>query len=168
VTAPSGAGAALALPLPPLGAILLRSRAEALAAFQRLGWRPWARPIDLDAERRRILNIDLTEPEVAWLGAEGEVAAAAHVETDRGGRVTLVEVTGAGPVEPGHVAAAFLGVSGKPIVSGAAEARQWVWGPEAGGAATIGGEPVRLWMCQERAYGERLWAVASVVRHGGG
>jgi len=147
--------------------VLLRTRPEALAAFQRLGWRPWASPMRLDAERRRVLNIDLTEPEVAYHDAEGEVTAAAHVETDRGGLVTMVEVTGAGPVEPAHVAAALLGVSGKPVVSGGAEARQWVWGPEAGGGASVGGEPVRLWVCQERAYGERLWAVASIVRHGG-
>ncbi len=166
MTAPSGAGASVPVPLPALEMVLLHTRAEALAAFQRLGWRPWARPIHLDAERRRILNIDLTEPEVALLGADGAVAAAAHVETDRAGRVTLVEVTGTGPVEPGHVAAAFLGVSGKPAVSGGAEARQWVWGPEAGGEATVGGEPVRLWVCQEQAYGGRLWAVASIVRHG--
>lgn len=165
---PPGAGTTLAVPLPPLETLLLRTRAEALAAFQGLGWRPWARPIGLDAERRRILNIDLTEPEVAYFGVQGDLAATAHVETDHGGQVTLVEVTGTGPVEPGHVAAAFLGVSGKPIVSGGAEARQWVWGPEAGGDARVGGEPVRLWVCQERAYGGRLWAVASIVRHGGG
>ncbi len=160
------AGAAVPVPLPPLEKVLLRTRAEALEAFQRLGWRPWARPIRLDAERSRILNVDLTEPEVAWLDAEGEVVAAAHVETDHGGRVALVEVTGTGPVEPAQVAAAFLGVSGKPAVSGGPEARQWVWGPEAGGEASVGGEPVRLWLCQEQAYGDRLWAVASIVRHG--
>lgn len=164
MTAP-GTGSAIPVPLPPLEKVLLRTHAEALAAFQRLGWRPWARPLHLDAERLRILNIDLTEPEVAYLGAEGEVAAVAHVETDHGGRVTLVEVTGTGPVEPGQVAATLLGVSGKPVVSGGAEARQWIWGPEAGGEASIGGEPVRLWLCQEQAYGGRLWAVASIVRH---
>jgi hypothetical protein len=163
----AGGGSAVPVPLPPLEAVLLRDRTEALAAFSRAGWRPWATPIDLDAERRRILNLDLTEPEIAFLDAEGEVAAVAHLEAERGGRVTLVELTGTGAVEPARVAAALLGVAGKPTISGGAEARQWVWGPEAGSDRRIGGEPVRLWVCAEQAYGGRLWAVASVVRRGG-
>ncbi len=32
--------------------------------------------------------------------------------------------------------------------------------------AEIAGEPVRLWLCAERAYGDRLWLVASLVRRG--
>jgi hypothetical protein len=28
----------------------------------------------------------------------------------------------------------------------------------------VQGEPVRLWICAERAYGDRLWLVASLVR----
>jgi hypothetical protein len=41
-----------------------------------------------------------------------------------------------------------------------------VWGPESGSKADVGGEPVRLWMCAERAYGDRLWLVATLVRRG--
>jgi hypothetical protein len=155
----------LPFPLPPLEAVLLRTRAEALAALRGAGWRPWAIPIGLDAERRRLFNVDLTEPDVAF-GEETDLVAVAHVEADRAGRVTLLEVTAAAPVTPEDVAAALLGPVGPPRVGGGAEAREWVWGPETGGHAAIAGEPVRLWVCAERAYGDRLWAVASVVRRG--
>ncbi len=151
------------LPLPPAGALLLRSRAEALAALGHLGWRPYATPITLDATRRRLLNIDLTEPDVA-LDRGGELVAVAHVETDRGGRVTTFEVTAAEPVAPEEVAASLLGSPGEPRRGGAAEAREWVWGPEAGHASAVEGTPVRLWVCAERAYRDRLWAVLTVVR----
>ena len=151
--------------LPRVEDVLLRTRSEALAAFAASGWRPYATPITLDAERRRVLNVDLSEPEVAW-HADGDLAAVAHVEADRAGRVTLVEITAAAPVRPELVARALLGTAGPPRISGGAEAREWVWGPETGEEAAVAGEPVRLWVCAERAYGDRLWAIASVVRRG--
>jgi hypothetical protein len=150
-------------PLPPLDAVLGRSRAEALDAFARAGWRSWATPIGMDAERRRALNVDLTEPEVAW-SAEGEVLAVAHVEADRAGRVTHLEVVAGEPADPARVAAALLGDAGEPRTGGDAEARTWVWGPESGLDLAVGGEPVRVWICAERAYADRLWLVASLVR----
>ena len=155
----------LPFPVPTADAALLRTRAEALAAFTAAGWRPYVTPIHLDAERRRLLNVDLTEPEVAFQ-VGGELLAVAHLETDRAGLVTLVEITAATAVPPERVAEAFLPAAGEPRVGGDAEARQWVWGPEAGGGVTLRGEPVRLWICAERAYGDRLWAVLSVVRRG--
>jgi hypothetical protein len=151
--------------LPPLAAVLLRSRAEALAALGRAGWRPWVTPITLDAERRRLLNVDLTEPDVACFAGE-ELVAVAHVETDRAGQVTLLELTGAAPVRPEALAAALFAEPGEPRLGGGAEAREWVWGPEARSGGAVQGEPVRLWVCAEKAYGDRLWAVASVVRRG--
>ena len=129
------------------------------------GWRPWATPIGLDAERRRLLNVDLTEPDVA-LHEDEDVAAVAHVEGDREGIVTHVEVVGAAPADPVRVALALLGEAGPPRTGGGAEAREWVWGPESGAKATVGGEPVRLWVCAERAYGDRLWLVATLVLRG--
>jgi hypothetical protein len=151
--------------LPPLDGVLLRGRAEALEALALAGWSPFALPISLDAERRRLLNIDLAEPDAAW-NVGGELVAVAHVEADRAGRVTLVEVTAAVPVPPEQLAAAWLPGAGEPRLSGGADARQWVWGPESGSSVTVAGEPVRLWACTERAYGDRLWVVASVVRRG--
>jgi hypothetical protein len=151
------------VPLPPLEAVLGKPRRAALDAFLGSGWRPYATPIALDAERRRLLNIDLSEPEVAFETA-GELAAVAHVETDRGGIVTHLEVVGAEPGDPVAVALGLLGEIGPPRVGGGAEAREWVWGPESGSKATVGGEPVRLWIVAERAYGDRLWLVATLVR----
>ncbi|HVI93547.1 MAG TPA: hypothetical protein VM753_06045 [Anaeromyxobacter sp.] len=159
----TGASRSLPFALPRLDAVLLRTRAEALAALRAAGWRPWVIPIGLDAERRRLLNVDLTEPDVAC-GKEPDVVAVAHVEADRAGRVTLLEVTAAVPASPEDVAAALLGDPGPSRVGGGAEAREWVWGPETGGGGEVAGEPVRLWICAERAYGDRLWAVASIVR----
>ena len=156
---------ALPFPLPPLDEVLLHTRDEALNAFAALGWRAWATPIGLDAERRRALNVDLTEPEVAW-HAGADVAAVAHVEADRAGRVTLLELTAAAPIAPEALAAAVFADPGTPRLSGGGDAREWVWGPEARSGGAIGGEPVRLWVCAERAYGDRLWAVASIVRRG--
>lgn len=153
--------------LPPLEALLLRSRAEALSALAGAGWRRWATPIDLDAERRRLLNVDLTEPEVSWADPAGGTLAVAHLETDLGGLVVLLEITAAVPVAAARLAEALLPGAGEPRVGGNAEAREWVWGPEAGHRVAVGGEPVRLWVCAERAYGDRLWAVASVVRRAG-
>jgi len=153
--------------LPPLDAVLLRPRAEALAALAGVGWRPWATPLDLDAERRRLLNVDLTEPEVAYRDAAGGLAAVAHVEADREGQVVLLELTAAAPAPARALAEALLSGAGEPRVGGGVEAREWVWGPESGCGAAVDGEPVRLWVCAERAYGDRLWAVASVVRRGG-
>jgi hypothetical protein len=150
------------LPLPQLDAVLAQPRRAALDAFLGAGWRPYARPIGLDAERRRLLNVDLSEPEVAF-EKDGELAAVAHVETDREGIVTHVEVVGAEPGDPVAIALALLGEIGPPRVGGGADAREWVWGPESGSSATVGGEPVRLWMAAERAYGDRLWLVATLV-----
>lgn len=151
------------LPLPALGALLLQPRRDAISAFLAAGWRPWAVPFDLDASRRRALNLDLAEPEVSLAGGDGP-RAVAHVETDRDGLVTLVEITTAEPSDPGALAAALLGAPGEPAVHGGAAAREWVWGPESGCGARIAGEPVRLWIAAERAYGDRLWVNLSVVR----
>ncbi len=38
-----------------------------------------------------------------------------------------------------------------PRTSGGADAREWVWGPETGEEASVGGERVRLWVRAERA-----------------
>ncbi len=152
-----------AVALPPLDAVLGRPRRAALDAFASQGWRPWATPIRLDAERRRLLNLDLSEPDVAF-HRDGDVAAVAHVEADREGTITHVEVVGAEPADPVGVALALLGEIGPPRTGGGAEARTWVWGPESGSRATVAGEPVRLWVCAERAYGDRLWLVATLVR----
>lgn len=151
------------LPVPALDAVLAVPRRAALDAFLAAGWRPYARPIDLDAERRRLLNIDLSEPDVAFL-RDGALAAVAHVETDLQGIVTHLEVVGAEPADPIRIALALVGEAGPPRTGGGADAREWVWGPESGAKISAGGEPVRLWICAERAYGDRLWAVASLVR----
>jgi hypothetical protein len=151
------------VPLPPVAAVLATPRRAALDAFLGAGWRPYARPIDLDAERARLLNIDLSEPDVG-LERDGALVAVAHVETDREGLVTHLEVVGADPADPVATALALLGEIGPPKVGGGADAREWIWGPESGAEATAGGEPVRLWICAERAYGDRLWAVVSLVR----
>jgi hypothetical protein len=153
----------LALPLPPLDAVLGQPRRAALDAFAGLGWRPWAMPAGLDAERRRVLNVDLSEPDVC-LERAGDLVAVGRVEADREGLVTHLEVVGAEPADPVRVALALLGEVGPPRTGGGADAREWVWGPESGARARVEGEPVRLWMCAERAYGDRLWLVASLVR----
>ncbi len=153
------------VPLPPLDAVLLGTRREALDAFLRAGWRPWATPIRLDAERRRLLNLDLSEPDVAYQ-PDGDIRAVAHVEIDRAGAVTHLEIVGAESADPVAVALALGGAVGAPRVAGGGEAREWVWGPESGARLAIRGEPVRLWICAERAYGDRLWAIATVVRRG--
>ncbi|SRR6266568_3022222 len=150
------------VPLPPLEGVLGSPRRAALDAFLALGWRPYARPIGLDAARARLLNIDLSEPEVAF-GPDGELAAVARVETDREGLATHLEVVGAEPADPVGAALALLGEVGPPRTGGSAGAREWVWGPESGSRAAVNGEPVRLWVCAERAYGDRLWLVASLV-----
>jgi hypothetical protein len=154
-----------AIPLPPLQAVLGVPRRAALDAFLGAGWRAYATPIGLDAERRRLLNIDLSEPDVGFLG-EGALAAVAHVETDREGVVTHVEIVGAEPADPVRVALALAGEVPPPRTGGGGEAREWIWGPESGARIEVAGEPVRLWMCAERAYGDRLWVVASLVRRG--
>ncbi|HTP28561.1 MAG TPA: hypothetical protein VMK12_23250 [Anaeromyxobacteraceae bacterium] len=156
---------ALPFSLPPLESVLLCRRADALAALGRAGWQPYATPITFDAERLRLFNIDLTEPDVAFYAGD-DLEAVAHVESDHAGRVALFEITGSSPVAPETVAAALLPRPGPPRLSGGPEARQWVWGPETGGAGTVHGKPVRLWICAEKAYGDRLWAVASVVIRG--
>ncbi len=158
--------ATAAPPLPALDAVLGQPRRAALDAFAGQGWRPYARPIRLDAERSRRLNIDLSEPEVL-LERDGDVAAVAHVETDREGIVTHLEVVGAEPEDPLRVALALLGEVGPPRTGGGADAREWIWGPESGSAYAVDGEPVRLWIGAERAYGDRLWLVASLVRRAG-
>ena len=138
-----------------------------LDAFVRAGWLPYATPITLDAERRRLLNIDLSEPDVA-LERDGDLAAVAHVETDSEGIVTHVEVVGAEPADPMRVSLALLGPgAGPPRTGGGVEAREWVWGPESGATVAVAGDPVRLWICAERAYGDRLWLIASLVRRAG-
>ena len=154
-----------AVPVPALDGVLGRPRRAALDAFLGVGWRPYATPIGLDAERRRLLNIDLSDPDVAWYDG-GALAAVAHVEADRAGVVTHVEIVGAEPADPLRVALALAGELPSPRTGGGAEAREWVWGPESGARIEVAGEPVRLWMCAERAYGDRLWVVASLVRHG--
>lgn len=154
-----------AIPFPPLDAVLGHPRAEAHDALARLGWSPWATPIGLDAARRRLLNLDLSEPELAFHRA-GAVAAVATLETDRQGRVTHLEVVAAEPVPPAAVAEALLGDPGDPHLGGGDEAREWIWGPESGLELAVAGEPVRLWISAERAYGDRLWLVASLVRRG--
>jgi len=152
-----------ALPLPPLDAVLSHPRRAALDAFAGQGWRPYATPAGLDAERRRLLNVDLSEPDLAF-ERDGDLAAVARVETDGEGLVTHLEVVGAEPADPIRVALALLGEAGPPRTGGGAEAREWVWGPESGARARVGGDPVRLWICAERAYGDRLWLVASLVQ----
>lgn len=153
----------LPLPLPPASALLGSPRRAALDAFLGAGWRPYARPIALDPGRARLLNIDLSEPEVG-LERDGALVGVARVEADREGIVTHVEVVGAEPADPVAVALALLGEIGPPKTGGGAGAREWIWGPESGSQATAGGEPVRVWICAERAYGDRLWLVASLVR----
>ncbi|HEY6100702.1 MAG TPA: hypothetical protein VIW03_14790 [Anaeromyxobacter sp.] len=155
--------AATPLPFPPLRAVLGQPRRTALDAFAGHGWRPWARPIGLDAERRRLLNVDLSEPDVL-LERDGDLAAVAHVEGDGEGIITHLEVVGTEPADPVRVALALLGEVGPPRTGGGADAREWIWGPESGARAEVAGEPVRLWICAERAYGDRLWLVASLVR----
>jgi hypothetical protein len=157
--------AASPLPFPPLRAVLTRPKRAALDAFAGQGWRPYVRPIHLDAERSRLLNIDLSEPDVL-LERDGDVAAVAHVESDLEGIVTHLEIVGAQPADPVGTALALLGEIGPPRTGGGAEAREWIWGPESGATSEIAGEPVRLWICAERAYGDRLWLVASLVRRG--
>jgi hypothetical protein len=155
---------ALPLALPPLAAVLLRRRADALSALAGAGWRPWATPFDLSALKRRLLNLDLGEPDVSLPDGKGGLLAVARLETDRAGEVVLWEITAAVPVEARALAAQLLPGVGEPRSGGGAEAREWVWGPEAENGGEVAGEPVRLWVCAERAYGDRLWAVASVVR----
>ena len=153
-----------ALRLPRLADLLLRSRREALAAFTLNGWRAWSEPIALDAELRRLLNLDLSEPDLAFTMGDS-VLAVARLETDLDGRVTQIELVAAEPARPALVAAQLLpGTPGEPRTGGGAAAREWIWGPESGSTASLGGEPVRLWICAEQAYGDRLWLVASVVR----
>jgi hypothetical protein len=152
------------VPVPRIEQLLGVPRRAALDAFLRAGWKRYATPITLDAERRRLLNIDLSEPEVAF-HADDDLAAVAHLETDLQGVVTNAEVVGAEPADPVRVAVALLGGAvGPPRTGGNAEAREWVWGPESGAKVAVAGEPVRLWMCAERAYGDRLWVIASLVR----
>jgi hypothetical protein len=152
------------LRLPLLAELLLHPRREALAAFSARGWRPWSDPVSLDAERRRLLNLDLSEPDLAFTAGDS-VLAVARVETDLEGLVVLVELVAAEPARPTQVAAELLTVApGEPRTGGDAAAREWIWGPESGSTATVGGEPVRLWICAEQAYGDRLWLTASVVR----
>lgn len=153
-----------ALRLPRLADLLLRSRREALAAFTLNGWRAWSEPVALDAELRRLLNLDLSEPDLAFTMGDS-VLAVARLETDLDGRVTQIELVAAEPARPALVAAQLLsGTPGEPRTGGGAAAREWIWGPESGSTASVGGEPVRLWICAEQAYGDRLWLVASVVR----
>ena len=93
----------------------------------------------------------------------GDVVAVAHVEVDRDGHVTVVEVVGAEPADPMRVSLALLG-------AGAAASHRRRRGRASGCGAPSRrddgdqGEAVRLWMCAERAYGDRLWLVASVRR----
>jgi hypothetical protein len=155
---------ALPFALPPLAALLLRPRGEALAALASAGWRLWASPRGLDPERRRLLNLDLGDPDASAPDPAGGVAAVARLEADLDGLVTVFEITGAAPVPARAVADALLPGAGDARVGGGVEAREWVWGPEAGNGGEVAGEPVRLWICAERTYGDRLWAVASVVR----
>jgi len=156
------------LPLPPLAAVLGRPRQEALGAFAPLGWRPWSPSTPLDAERRRALNLDLAEPEVSLVGADG-LRAVANVEAGPDGLVTHLEVVATDPAEPVRLAAILLPPgAGEPRVGGGTAAREWIWGPESGSTAEVAGEPLRLWVCAEQAYGDRLWLMASLVRRPSG
>jgi hypothetical protein len=150
-------------PLPHLDRILGRTRPEALDALAAAGWRPWATPIALDAGRRRTLTLDLGDPDVSFSAGDA-LAAVARLEADRTGRVTHLEVVAAEPTAPFALAAELLAEPGEPRTAGGADAREWVWGPESGLCEVIGGDPVRLWICAERAHGDRLWMVASLVR----
>jgi hypothetical protein len=144
--------------------VLAQPRRAALDALGALGWRPYATPFDLDAERRRVLNLDLGDPDLAFHRGK-ELVSVATLEADRDGRVTHLEVVGTEPAEPLPMALALLGdAAGPPRTGGGREAREWVFGPESGSRAAVAGEPVRLWICAERAYGDRLWLVASLVR----
>jgi len=152
------------LPLPPLAAVLGHPRSEALGAFAPFGWRPWSPSTALDAERRRTLNVDLTEPEVSLTGADG-LRAVASIEVGQDGLVTHLEIVATDPAEPGRIAGALLPAgAGEPRMGGGAAAREWIWGPESGASVQVAGEPVRIWICAEQAYGDRLWLVASLVR----
>ncbi len=154
-------------PIPALEEVLARPRREALDAFARAGWRPYATPIRLDADRRRVLNLDLGDEPDAAFSAAGDLVAVARVEADRAGTATHVEIVAVEPAEPARLAADLLGDdAGEPKVGGGADAREWIWGPESGLDARVGGEPVRLWVCAERRYADRLWMIASVVRRG--
>jgi hypothetical protein len=82
--------------------------------------------------------------------------------------VVLLEVTAAVPVPAQALASGLFPDAGGPRVEGDAAARVWIWGPEVDSGLEVGGEPVRLWVCAEQAYGDRLWAVLSVVRRGDG
>jgi hypothetical protein len=155
------------VPLPPPEAVLLRSRAQALAGLAGAGWRPWAPPPGLDGELRRLLNADLSEPDVMLPDGQGGALAVARVESDPGGEVVLLEVTAVAPVPAVSLAEALFPGARTPRVEGDAAARVWIWGPEADSGLAVGGEPVRLWVCAEQAYGDRLWLVATVVRRAG-
>jgi hypothetical protein len=155
----------VAPPLPRLDRILGRTRREALDALAAAGWRAWATPIGLDAELRRRLNLDLGDPDLSFAAGDA-LAAVVRLEADRQGRVTHLEVVATEPAAPVALAAQLLRDPGEPRTAGGADAREWVWGPESGLHEAIGGEPVRLWICAERAYGDRLWMVASLVRRG--
>jgi hypothetical protein len=158
----------MTLPIPPLTALLLRPRRDALAALAAAGWRPWRGAGGLDAAQRRTLALDLSEPEVVLLEG-GAARAVARLETDADGLVALVEVIAAGDADAPALAGALLpGRPGPPRTGGDAAAREWIWGPESGSLASVEGEPVRLWVCEEGAVPRRTWVVGSVVRRAGG
>ena len=90
------------LRLPAATALLLRPRRDAIDALLAVGWRPWAIPFDLDAERRRALNLDLADPErlpVLRAVADGRRRRGAEAEHLRelGQPAELGEVPGVEP-----------------------------------------------------------------------
>jgi hypothetical protein len=153
----------LPIVLPPLDAILGRPRSQAEDALQAAGWRPYATPIALDPARRRLLQLDLGDADLALVRGDA-LDAVARLEADRRAIVTHLEVIAAAPAPAPDVAAALLVEPGPPLEQGGDAARTYTWGPESGLGATIAGEPVRLWVCEERAAPDRLWLVATLVR----
>ena len=122
---------------------------------------PYATPIGLDAERRRLLNIDLSEPEVALPAGRRYRRGRARRDRPRGRSSPTSRWSPPSRPIPSPSRSRCSARAGPPRTGGGVEAREWIWGPESGPRATVAGEPVRLWVCAERAYGDRLWLVAS-------
>ena len=129
----------LPLPLPPIEAILATPRRAALDAFLAVGWRPYVRP-DRARRRARAAPQHRSLRAGGRLERDGDLVAVAHVETDRDGIVTHVEVVGAEPADPVRIALALLGEVGPPRVGGGARRARVGLGAGVGrdGAASAG------------------------------